>query len=185
MYETWFPLQHTCKEEFCEGCLNKTFDFEIGATSNVYKSRNKDPIMKLGLFGHNSLKYCAYLSSLWPCVIIPVKVMDNYLSLDIILLHTCNLRNIIFAWSILSWIMHRNSSFVALTLSSKYGISFYMIFGERYVFLTSLHTLEPHFYSFTIWISSPSRIHKQCILQTWTLTFAHWHSNDVFSSTYS
>jgi hypothetical protein len=27
------------------------------------------------------------------------------------LLHTCNLESTLFAWSILSWIMHRNSSF--------------------------------------------------------------------------
>ncbi len=37
--------------------------------------------------------------------------MGNCPSLDIILLHTCNLGSAIFAWSILSWIMDRNSSF--------------------------------------------------------------------------
>jgi len=111
MYETWFPLQHTCKEEFCEGCLNKTFDFEIGATSKVCNNHNKDPIMKLGLFGHNSLKYCAYFSSPWPHAIITIKVMGNCLRPNIILLHTYNLKSTVFAWSILSWIMHKNSSF--------------------------------------------------------------------------
>jgi hypothetical protein len=65
----------------------------------------------LGLFGHNLLEYCAHLSSSWPCVIIPMRVMGNCPSPNIILLHTCNLGNAIFAWSILSWIMHRNSSF--------------------------------------------------------------------------
>jgi hypothetical protein len=38
-------------------------------------------------------------------------VMGNCPSPNIILLHTYNLRNIVFAWSILSWIMHRNSFF--------------------------------------------------------------------------
>jgi hypothetical protein len=65
----------------------------------------------LGSFGHNSLEHYAYFSSSWPCTIIPIRVMGNCLSQVIILLHTCNLRSAIFAWSILSWIMHRNSSF--------------------------------------------------------------------------
>jgi hypothetical protein len=37
--------------------------------------------------------------------------MGNCPMPNIILLHTCNLGNIVFAWSILSWIMHKNSSF--------------------------------------------------------------------------
>jgi hypothetical protein len=39
------------------------------------------------------------------------RVMGNCPSPNIILLQTCNLGNVIFARSILSWIMHRNSSF--------------------------------------------------------------------------
>jgi hypothetical protein len=38
------------------------------------------------------------------------KGMGNCPSLDIILLHTYNLGNVVFTWSILSWLMHRNSS---------------------------------------------------------------------------
>jgi hypothetical protein len=37
--------------------------------------------------------------------------MGNCPSPNIILLHTYNLGSTIFAWSILSWIMHKNSSF--------------------------------------------------------------------------
>jgi hypothetical protein len=99
------------KNEFCRGCSNNNFDFETKATSKVHKSRSKDPIVKLGSFGHNSLKYCAYFSSPWPCVIILIRIIGSCPSLDIILLHTYNLGRAIFAWSILSWIMHRNSSF--------------------------------------------------------------------------
>ncbi len=66
---------------------------------------------QLWLFGHNSFEYCAYLSSPCPCTIIPMKIMGNYASPNIILLQICNLGNVIFMWSILSWIMHRNSSF--------------------------------------------------------------------------
>jgi hypothetical protein len=66
-------------------------------TSNVHKSYNKNPIMKLGLFGHNSLEYCAYLSSSCPCAIIPMRIMGNCPSLDAILLYTCNLGSAIFA----------------------------------------------------------------------------------------
>ncbi len=62
----------------------------------------------MGSFGHIWLKY---FSSPWPCTIIPVKVIGNCPRLDIILLHACNLESAIFAWSSLSWIMHKNSSF--------------------------------------------------------------------------
>jgi hypothetical protein len=65
----------------------------------------------LGSFGHNSLEYCAYFSSPWPRVIIHVRVFGNFLSPNIILLHIYNLGSIVFAWSIFSWIMHRNSPF--------------------------------------------------------------------------
>jgi hypothetical protein len=99
-----------CKEWVLWGCSNNNFNFEIGAASKVRKSNNKDPIVKFGSFGHNSLEYCAYPSSPWLCTITLIRVMGNCPSLDIILLHICNLRSIVFAWSILSWIMHRNSS---------------------------------------------------------------------------
>jgi hypothetical protein len=106
-----FPCNIHAKNEFFGGCSNNNFDLETWATSKVCNSRNKDPIVKLGSFGHNSLKYCAYLSSPWPSAIILVKVIGNYPRPNIILLHTCNLGNEVFAWSILSWIMHKNSSF--------------------------------------------------------------------------
>jgi hypothetical protein len=67
--------------------------------------------VKLGSFGHNSLEYCAYISFPCPCAIIPMRVMGNCPSLNIILLQTYNLGNAVFPRSILSWIMHRNSSF--------------------------------------------------------------------------
>jgi hypothetical protein len=40
-----------------------------------------------------------------------LKVMGNCPSQNIIFLHICNLGSIVLPWSILSWIMHRNSSF--------------------------------------------------------------------------
>jgi hypothetical protein len=99
------------KNELCGGCSNNTFDSKTRASSKVCKRHNKDPIVKLGSFGHNSLEYCAYFSSSWPCAIILVRVMGNCPSSYIILLHTYNLGSTIFAWSILSWIMYRNASF--------------------------------------------------------------------------
>jgi hypothetical protein len=105
-----FPCNRHAKNEFCRKCSNNNFDFKIEAASKVQKSYIKDLIVKLGSFGHNLLAYCAYLSSLWPCTIILVE-MGNCLSPNIILLHTYNLRSAIFAWSILSWIMQKNSSF--------------------------------------------------------------------------
>jgi hypothetical protein len=106
-----FPYNIRAKNEFYGGCSNNNFDFETLAAPKVHNSRNKDPIVKLGSFGHNSLKYYAYSSTPWPCTIIPVRVMDNCPRPNIILLHICNLRSIVFAWSTLSWILHRNSSF--------------------------------------------------------------------------
>jgi hypothetical protein len=98
-------------EWILQGCSNNNFNSKTKAASKVHNNHNKDPIVKLGSFVHNSLNYCAYLSSPWPCIIIPIKVMGNCPRPNIILLHTCNLGNTIFAWSILSWIMHKNSSF--------------------------------------------------------------------------
>ncbi len=105
-------LYNICaKNELCEGCSNNNFDFETRAASKVCNNCNKDPIVKLGLFGHNSLEYYAYLSSPWPYAIIPVRVMGNCPRPTIISLHICNVGSAIFTWSILSWIMHKNSSF--------------------------------------------------------------------------
>ncbi len=67
--------------------------------------------MKSRSFGHNSFKYWAHLSSTCPWAIIPIRVIGNCPSPNIILLYTCSLRKVVFAWSILSWITHRNSSF--------------------------------------------------------------------------
>jgi hypothetical protein len=68
-------------------------------------------IVKLGSFGHNSFEYWTYLLPPCPWVIIPMRVMGNCQSLVIILLYICSLGSVIFAWSILSWMMHRNFSF--------------------------------------------------------------------------
>jgi len=106
-----FPCNIHAKNEFCERCSNNNFDLKIGVTSKVHNNHNKDPIVKLGSFGHNSLEYCAYLSCPWPCTIISIRVMGNCPRPNIIMLHTYNPGNVVFAWSILSWIMHRNSSF--------------------------------------------------------------------------
>ncbi len=97
--------------EFCGGCSNNNSNSKIRVASKVRKSCSKDPIVKLGSFGHYLLKCYAYFSSPWACAIIPIKVMGNCLNPNIILLHTCNLGCVVFAWSILSWLMHRNSSF--------------------------------------------------------------------------
>jgi len=99
------------KNEFYGRCSNNNFDYETWAMSKVHNNCNKDPIVKLGSFGHNSLYYFAYLSSPWPCTIILVRVMGNCPRLDIILLHTCNLGSVVFEWSIFAWIMCRNSFF--------------------------------------------------------------------------
>ncbi len=106
-----FPYKRHVKNEFYGECSNNNFNSETRTTSNICKNHNKDPIVKLGSFGHNSLKYCAYISSLRPCAIILMRVTSNCPNPNIILLQTCNLGSATFAWSILSWIMHRNSSF--------------------------------------------------------------------------
>ncbi len=77
----------------------------------MQKSCNKNQIVKLGSFSHNSFEYRAHRSYLCPWAIIPIIVIGNCSSPNIILLHTCSLGKVVFAWSILSWIMFKNSSF--------------------------------------------------------------------------
>ncbi len=111
MYTMQFPLQKMSIEWVMRGSSNNSFDSTTMATSKVQKSHNKYPIMKFGSFGHNSFKYGTYLSSSCPWAVIPVRVLGNCPSLDILLLHICNLGITVFAWSILLWITHRDSSF--------------------------------------------------------------------------
>ncbi len=98
------------KNVFWGRCSNNILDAQARAFSKVQRTCNNDLIVKLGTLDHNSLEYCTYLSSPWPWAIIPINVMGNYPSAQIILFDTCDLGNAIFAWSILSWITHRNSS---------------------------------------------------------------------------
>jgi len=69
------------------GCSNNNVDFETRATSKVHKSRNKDPIMKLGLLGHNSLEHCACLLSMWSRVIILVRLWTIFIATYKAVLH--------------------------------------------------------------------------------------------------
>ncbi len=84
------------KNVFWGRCSNKILDSQTRAFSKIQKHRNKYPTVKLGSLGHNSLEYCAYLSSPWPWVIIPIKVMGNCPSPQIILFATYNFGNAIF-----------------------------------------------------------------------------------------
>jgi len=146
------------KNEFCGGSSNNSVDYEIEVVSK--KNHNKNSVVKFESFGHNSFEYWIYLSNPCPWVTIHVKVIGNFLSLEIIFLHTCSLGSAIFTWSILSWITHRNSSFDQ-TMFSMYDINFYMTIVVRCVFLASLHTQLHCCYAFPIWILNPWRIHKQ------------------------
>jgi hypothetical protein len=129
-----FPCKKTSKEWILWGSSNIGFDFATRATSKMQKSCNKYPIVKLRSFGHNSFEHWTYLSSPCPWAILLVKVIGNCLSLDIILLHTYNLRRAFLTWSILSWITHRNSSFDQIDF----------VFHVWY-----------KFHTFPIWISTP------------------------------
>jgi len=95
---------------FWKWCSNNILDLQAGVFSKIQKSPNKDPIVKLGSLGHNLLEYCANLSMPWPWTIIPVNILGNCSSPQIILFATCNLGNVVFTWSILSWITQKNSS---------------------------------------------------------------------------
>ncbi len=59
------------KNAFWRRCSNNILDSQAGAFCKVQRSRNNDPIVKLGSLGHNSLEYCAYFSSQWSCAINP------------------------------------------------------------------------------------------------------------------
>jgi hypothetical protein len=104
-----FPCKRWTKNESYGGSSNNSFDSTIGATSKAQKSRNIDPIVKLGSFGHNSFEYWAYISS--PC---PWATCESNRQLSKPRYHFvthCSLGTSIFTWSILSWITHGNSSF--------------------------------------------------------------------------
>jgi hypothetical protein len=105
-----FPCKRHAKNEFCGGSSNNSFDSNTEATSKVQKN-NKGPIVKLGSFGHNLFKYWAYISSLCWWAIISIRITRNCPSLKMILLHNWGLGKVIFVWSILSWITHKNFSF--------------------------------------------------------------------------
>jgi hypothetical protein len=131
-----------------------------------------------------------------PCALIHVKVMGNCPSLNITLLHTCNLGNVVFAWSILSWIMHRNSSFNHTNFVFQVCYKFLHDFWCKICFLSFPHILEPHCYSFPIWISSLQGFtnsafykHEPCFRTstfTWclflNLFIANWEIPPMFNS---
>jgi hypothetical protein len=79
---------------------------------------------------------------------------------NIILLHTYNLGNIFFAWSILSWIMHRNSSFDCIDSVLQVWYKFLHEYWCRICFLSFASYFKTSLQFFSNWISSPSRIHK-------------------------
>ncbi len=179
-----FPYNIRANNEFCKGYSNNNFDQKLGLlpkfTITVARTH-----CEIRIVWPQFTKYYAYLSSPWSCIIILVRVTGNYPRPNIILLHTYNLGSTIFAWSILSWILHRKSLFDDIDFIFQVWYKNLHIFGVGYILLASPHILKPHCYFFPIWILGPLRIHKQCISQTQTPTFAHQHLNGVFSSTYS
>ncbi len=101
-----FPCNKQAKKTFCERCSNKTFNFETRSFSKIWKRRNNDPIVKLGSFSHNSLEYCI-------CMTMRYHTNEGNGQLSKPKNHFVfiwNLGSAVFAWSILSWITHRNSS---------------------------------------------------------------------------
>jgi hypothetical protein len=105
-----FPHNICAKNESYGGCSNNTFDSETQVVSKVHNSRNKDPIVKLGSFGRKLLELYIFF--------IPMTIHYHFCKgneqlpkAKYHLLHTCNLGSQVFPWSILSWIMHKNSSF--------------------------------------------------------------------------
>jgi glutathionyl-hydroquinone reductase len=76
--QNW-PCKRSIKNELCGGSLNNSFDFDTKVTFKVQISCNKEPIVKLGSFGHNSFKYWTYLSSLCPWAIIHVRIISKFL----------------------------------------------------------------------------------------------------------
>ncbi len=105
------PCRRHAKNALSRKCSNNILDSQTWAFSKVWNNYNNNPIIKLGSIGHKSLKYYAYFLFPWPCTIILVRLMGNCLIPKIILLATWNLKSAIFAWSNLSWITHKNSSF--------------------------------------------------------------------------
>jgi hypothetical protein len=180
-----FPCSICAKNEFYRGCSNNNFNCETKAASKVHNSCNKDLIVKFELFGHNSLEHCAYLSSPWPCVIILVRVMGNCPRPNIILLHTCNLGNIVFTWSILSWIMHKNSSFDHIDFVLQVWYKFLYDYCYRICFLNFTSYFKTSLLFFPNLDIKSFRDSQIVHFVNTDPGFAHWHLDGVLSSTYS
>jgi hypothetical protein len=68
-------------------------------------------MVKLKLLGHNSFEYYVLALSSCTWTIIPISVTGSWPNPIIILFFTSNLGMVVLEWSILLWMMHRNSSF--------------------------------------------------------------------------
>ncbi len=180
-----FPCKRCAKRAFWGGCSNNILDSQARAFSKVRKNRNNDPIVKLGSLGHNSLEYCAYLSLPWLWAIIPINVMGNCPSPQIIFFAICNIKNVVFAWSILSWIKQRNSSFNCTNSNLQV---WYKLLHDSWCkrhFSTSIHIPLHHYCSFPILILNLLVIRTNNTLQKYSLSFLHQHWDGVSSSTCS
>jgi hypothetical protein len=111
--------------------------------------------------GQNSLKYWTKVLSPCPWTLIPINVIGNYPSLDTILFFTWSQGKVVLKWSILSWITHKKSSFdcTDLTLQVWYRRQQDSWWILCFFNLISCSSHKGCF--FLIWISNPSRIHKQ------------------------
>ncbi len=118
-------------------------------------------------------------------IIILVRVISNFPNLNIILLHTYNLGNAIFAWSILSWIIHRNSSFDCINFVFQVWYKFLHDSWCKVCFLSFASYFKTSLLLFPNLDIKSFRVCKQYISQARTLAFTHRHSDVVFSSNYS
>jgi hypothetical protein len=111
-----------------------------------------------------------------------MRVMDNFPS-PIILLHICNLGNAIFAWSILSWIMQRNSSFHCIDSILQVWYKFLHDSWCKMCFLIFTSYFKA---SLLFFCNLDIKFLKDSQIMHFanTPTFAHQHLNGVFSSTY-
>jgi hypothetical protein len=131
------------------------------------------------------LEYCAYLSSPWPWTIILINVMGKCPSSQIILFATYNLASVVFAWFILSWTIHKNSSLdrTDSNLQVWYQLLHDFWCNRHFFNFTSYSSMSLLF--FPILTLHPSMPHTQYTSQKQSLFFLHEHWDGVSSSTYS
>ncbi len=131
-----FPCNTCAKNEYYESCSNNNSDSETRATSKLYKNSQQKPNCEIGIVWPQLIRIlCISVIPMTMCY--HTHKGNGQLSKPKYhFLHTYNLGSTVFAWSILSWIMHRNSSFNCINSILQVWYNFLYDFWCKICFLS-------------------------------------------------